>query len=525
MQIGDKLRVAIYDTTLRDGAQGEGMSLTVDDKLKIAVKLDYLGVAYIEGGWPGSNPKDMEFFRRVEEIKLTTSRVTAFSATRKPGVAVNSDNNIKAVLESRVKTATIFGKTWDFHVIKALETSLNENLAMIKDSVGYLASQGLEVIFDAEHFFDGYKSNRDYALQVLEKAAQAGAVCLVLCDTNGGTMPWETAAIVEDIRRHFDIPLGIHVHNDSGLAVANTLTAVKAGAAHVQGTANGYGERCGNVDLCTVIPNLELKMGLLTVPSGRLKRLTEVSRYISEIANMPHHNNQPYVGHGAFAHKGGIHVSAMLKDTLTYEHVDPEDVGNHRRVLVSELSGLSNLLYKAKEYNIDVNAYDSETRKVIKQIKELENQGFQYEGAEASLELLLRKAFSQFEEYFQLKNLKIILEKNGEKSTTSEAVVKIEVGRQVYHTAADGDGPVNALDNAMRKALNEVYPAIDNMHLTDYKVRVLNGSEATAARVRVLIESTDGTDKWSTVGVSENIIEASFQALADSINYMLLKQK
>jgi 2-isopropylmalate synthase len=510
---------------LRDGAQGEGISLTVDDKLKIAAKLDYLGIAYIEGGWPVSNPKDMEFFSRIQEIKLNNSRITAFSATRKPGVAVTSDNNIKAVLDSGVKTATIFGKTWDFHVIKALETSLDENLNMIRDSIGYLASQGLEVIFDAEHFFDGYKDNRDYALQVLERAAQAGAVCLVLCDTNGGTMPWETSLIVEDVRQHFDIPLGIHVHNDSGLAAANTLMAVKAGASHVQGTINGYGERCGNVDLCTVIPSLELKMGYRAVPAGNLRRLTEVSRYISEIANMPHHNDQPYVGHGAFAHKGGIHVSAMLKDTLTYEHVNPEDIGNHRRVLVSELSGLSNLLYKAKEFNIDVNAYDSETRKVIRQIKELENQGFQYEGADASLELLLRKAFSQFTDYFQLKNLKVILEKNEEDQTTSEAMVKIEVGSQVYHTAADGDGPVNALDNALRKALNEVYPAIKDMHLTDYKVRVLDGSEATAARVRVLIETADGTDKWSTVGVSENIIEASFQALVDSINYMLLKRE
>jgi 2-isopropylmalate synthase len=314
------------------------------------------------------------------------------------------------------------------------------------------------------------------------------------------------------------------VHNDSGLAAANTLMAVKAGASHVQGTVNGYGERCGNADLCTVIPSLELKMGYRTLPSGNLRRLTELSRYVSEIANMPHYNHQPYVGHGAFAHKGGIHVSAMLKDSLTYEHVNPEDVGNHRRVLVSELSGLSNLLYKAKELNIDVNAYDSETRRVMRQIKELENQGFQYEGAEASLELLLRKAFSQFKDYFQLKNLKVILEKNEEEPTTSEAMIKIVVGDRLYHTAADGDGPVNAMDNALRKALDEVYPAIKDMHLTDYKVRVLNGNEGTAARVRVLIDSADGTDKWSTVGVSENIIEASFQALADSINYMLVKR-
>lgn len=518
------MRVDIYDTTLRDGAQGEGISFIVDDKLKIAAKLDYLGIQYIEGGWPGSNPKDMEFFHRLHEISLKTAKITAFSATRKPGVDVKADNNIRAVLDAGVKHATIFGKAWDFHVVKALETSLQENLNMISDSISYLVSQGLEVIFDAEHFFDGYKSNRDYALKVLEKAAQAGAVCLVLCDTNGGTLPWETGSIVEDIRQHFAVPLGIHVHNDSGLAAANTLMAVKAGASHVQGTVNGYGERCGNADLCTVIPSLELKMGYRTLPSGNLRRLTELSRYVSEIANMPHYNHQPYVGHGAFAHKGGIHVSAMLKDSLTYEHVNPEDVGNHRRVLVSELSGLSNLLYKAKELNIDVNAYDSETRRVMRQIKELENQGFQYEGAEASLELLLRKAFSQFKDYFQLKNLKVILEKNEEEPTTSEAMIKIVVGDRLYHTAADGDGPVNAMDNALRKALDEVYPAIKDMHLTDYKVRVLNGNEGTAARVRVLIDSADGTDKWSTVGVSENIIEASFQALADSINYMLVKR-
>lgn len=516
--------VIVYDTTLRDGAQGEGISLTVDDKLKIAAKLDYLGVAYIEGGWPGSNPKDMEFFQRVHEISLTTAKVTAFSATRKAGVSAASDNNMKAVLQSGAKTATIFGKSWDFHVLKALETTLEENLNMIGDSVSYLIKQGLEVIFDAEHFFDGYKNNRDYALKVLERAASSGAVCLVLCDTNGGTLPWETASVVEDIKRRFTTPIGIHVHNDSGLATANTLMAVKAGAVHVQGTANGYGERCGNVDLCAVIPGLELKMGLRALPQGNLPRLTEVSRYISEIANMPQHNNQPYVGHGAFAHKGGIHVSAMLKDTQTYEHVNPEDVGNHRRVLVSELSGLSNLLYKAKEFGIDINAYDSETRKVIKEIKELESQGFQYEGAEASLELLLRKAFGQLDDYFHLKNLKVILEKSEDDKTVSEAMVKIAVKEEIYHTAAEGDGPVNALDNALRKALSEVYPAINEIHLTDYKVRVLDGSEATAARVRVLIETANGTEKWSTVGVSENIIEASFQALVDSINFMLLKR-
>lgn len=523
--IGDRMKITVYDTTLRDGSQGEGISLSVDDKLKIAKKLDYLGIPYIEGGWPGSNPKDMELFHQMKNLGLQQARITAFSATRKPGIHVMQDSNIMAVLASGVGAATIFGKAWDFHVIKALETTLEENLNMIKDSISYLTSQGLEVMFDAEHFFDGYKNNRDYALQVLHKAAEAGAACLILCDTNGGMLPWEIGAIIDDVKQHTDVPLGIHVHNDSGCAVANTLTAVQHGCTHVQGTINGYGERCGNADLCAIISNLELKLNRHTLPEGHLKRLTEVSRYVSEIANMPHANNQPFVGHGAFAHKGGIHVSAMLKDSLTYEHINPEAVGNHRRVLVSELSGLSNLLYKARELDIDVNAYDNETRRVIKEIKELENEGYQYEGAEASMELLLRKAFGQYNEFFKLLNLKVILEKNEEDKTTSEAMVKILVGDRILHTAADGDGPVNAMDNSLRKALGEVYPTISDMHLTDYKVRVLDGSNGTAARVRVLIESADKTEQWSTVGVSENIIEASWQALADSINFLLLKRQ
>lgn len=458
-------------------------------------------------------------------MELKQAKISAFSSTRKPGISVKKDSNIKAVLEAGVTVATIFGKSWDFHVTRALETSLEENLRMIRDTISCLKDKGLEVIFDAEHFFDGYKNNPDYALEVLSAAQVAGADCLVLCDTNGGAMPWEVAKIVEQVKLHNRQPLGVHVHNDSGCAAANTLMAVQHGCVHVQGTMNGYGERCGNVDLCTVIPGLELKMHKRALPAGNLKRLTEVSRYISEIANMPHHNNQPYVGHGAFAHKGGIHVSALLKDSLTYEHIDPEAVGNHRRVLVSELSGLSNLLYKAREFNIDVNEYDAETRKVIKEIKELEKQGFQFEGADASMELLLRKAFGQYKDHFKLRNLKIILEKNEDGEMTSEAMIKVAIDDKVVHTAAEGDGPVNALDNSLRKALNEVFPEIDEMHLSDYKVRVLDGNRATAARVRVLIESGDQVNKWSTVGVSENIIEASWQALADSINYKLMKEQ
>ncbi len=524
--IGDtKLDVVIYDTTLRDGSQGEGISFSSDDKLKIAQKLDYLGVSYIEGGWPGSNPKDLEFFRLVQELELKNAKIAAFSSTRKPGITISQDSNLKSLLEAGVSVATIVGKTWDFHVHRALETTLEENLSMVRDTIAFLKDKSLEVLFDAEHFFDGYKNNPDYALAVLMAAAEAGADWLILCDTNGGTMSWEIADILNTVKLVTPVPLGIHVHNDAGCAVSNSLIAVKNGVTQVQGTINGYGERCGNADLCSVIPGLELKMGKKCLPENNLKNLSEVSHFIGEIANMPHHNNQPYVGYGAFAHKGGIHVSALLKDSQTYEHINPEEVGNHRRVLVSELSGLSNLLYKAKEFNLDVNNYSAETRKVIKQIKELENQGFQFEGADASLELFLRKGFGQHEDYFQLKNLKIILEKSENDEISSEAMVKVTVGDKTYHTAAEGDGPVNALDNSLRKALLEVYPEISEMHLSDYKVRVLNGNEGTAAKVRVLIESADPSSKWSTVGVSENIIEASWQALVDSVNYMLMNRR
>ncbi len=520
-----KLNVTIYDTTLRDGSQAEGISFSLEDKLQIARRLDFLGVSYIEGGWPGSNPKDLEFFQLIQSQGLDHSRLAAFSSTRKPDIPVKQDVNLQALLDSGAPTATLVGKSWDFHVLTALETTLEENLNMIRESITYLKDKNREVIFDAEHFFDGFKANSDYALQVLETAEAAGADWIILCDTNGGSMPWEIAAIVSQVSQSMSSPLGIHAHNDAGCAVSNSLMAVQSGCQQVQGTINGYGERCGNADLCSIIPNLELKMQRACLPSGRLKHLSEVSHYIAEIANMPHHNNQPFVGYGAFAHKGGIHVSALLKDSLTYEHIDPEEVGNHRRVLVSELSGLSNLLYKARELNLDINSYDAQTRTVIKQIKELESQGFQFEGADASLELFLRKAFGQCSDHFQLLNLKVILEKNEQEEIVSEAMVKLSANGQTFHTAADGDGPVNALDNALRKALTEVYPEIQDMHLTDYKVRVLDGKDGTAAKVRVLIETADPTGKWNTVGVSENIIEASWQALVDSINYLLMKRK
>lgn len=515
----------VYDTTLRDGSQGEGISFSLDDKLKIAKRLDWLGVSYIEGGWPGSNPKDIEFFQRIKEMGLKNARITAFSSTRKPEMTVQQDSNIKALLESGASSAAIFGKSWDFHVLKALETSLDENLNMVRETVDYLKCKNMEVIFDAEHFFDGFKNNRDYTLKVLKAAVDAGADWIVLCDTNGGTMPWEVEEIIGQVQDKIDAPLGIHAHNDAGCAVTNSMVALRKGCRQLQGTMNGYGERCGNADLCCLIPNLELKMGKKCLPDSNIKLLTETAHYISEISNMPHFNNQPYVGSGAFAHKGGIHVSALLKDSLTYEHINPGAVGNHRRVLVSELSGLSNLLYKAKELNLDVNSYDVKTREVIKQIKEMENEGFQFEGADASLELFLRKAFGHYEDFFQLKNLKIILEKNEDDAIISEAVVKLTVNGATVHTAAEGDGPVNALDNSLRKALTEVYPDISEMHLADYKVRVLNCNAGTAAKVRVLIESADKSEKWSTVGVSENIIEASWQAIVDSFNYLLMKKQ
>jgi 2-isopropylmalate synthase len=467
----------------------------------------------------------LEFFKAIQKEELQNSRIAAFSSTRKPGVSVEQDVNLKALLDSGAPCATLVGKSWDFHVLKALETTLEENLNMIRESIAYLKDKNREVVFDAEHFFDGFKANEEYAVQVLQAAQEAGADWLVLCDTNGGTMPWEIEDILLRIRPLIKAPLGIHAHNDAGCAVSNSLIGVKNGCRQVQGTINGYGERCGNADLCSIMPNLELKMQMTCLPPGRLKNLSEVSHYIAEIANMPHNNNQPFVGYGAFAHKGGIHVSALLKDSLTYEHIDPEKVGNRRRVLVSELSGLSNLLYKARELNLDINSYDAQTRAVIKQIKELESQGLQFEGADASLELFLRKAFDQWKEHFQLKNLKVILEKNEQDNIVSEAMIKLCANGETFHTAADGDGPVNALDNALRKALTEVYPEIKDMHLTDYKVRVLDGKDGTAAKVRVLIQSADSTGKWDTVGVSENIIEASWQALVDSINYLLMKRK
>lgn len=522
----DTTKIYIYDTTLRDGAQAEGISLSLEDKLKIAFKLDYLGVDYLEGGWPGSNPKDMEFYKRVRSLGLRHSRVVAFGSTRRPLTQAESDYNLACLLQSGALCGCLVGKAWDYHVETALGTTLEENLAMIADSVHFLKAHGLEVIFDAEHFFDGFLNNRDYALAALRAAAQAGADWMVLCDTNGGALPHQVKDVVEQVAKALgpEARLGIHTHNDGELAVANALAAIAAGARQVQGTLNGYGERCGNACLASVIPNLELKLGYACLPPGNLTRLTEVSRYVGEIANMIPHTGQPFVGRSAFAHKGGVHVSGILKDATTYEHVDPRAVGNERRVLISELSGAANLRYKLKELGVDLELGQA-ARAVVDEIKQLEYQGFQFEGADASLELLVRKALGHYAPAFHLDSFKVLVEKHADRDMISEAVIKLKVKDHVVHTAAEGNGPVNALDNALRKALEDIYPVLKPMRLTDYKVRVLDEKDGTGAKVRVLIESQDGTSSWSTVGVSENIIEASWQALVDSMDYALLREE
>ncbi|MFT9848156.1 citramalate synthase [Aneurinibacillus sp. REN35] len=516
-------QVFIYDTTLRDGTQGEGVSLSVDDKLKIAKKLDQLGVHYIEGGWPGSNPKDMEFFHKAKELRLTHAKITAFGSTRRFGVAAEADANLNMIIESGVEAVAIFGKSWDFHVTEALGTTLEENLNMIYESVRFLKEKGLEVIYDAEHFFDGYKQNQDYALATIQRAADAGADWLTLCDTNGGSLPHEISEIVACVRKTINTPVGIHCHNDGELAVANSLAAVAAGATQVQGTINGFGERCGNANLISIIPNLQVKLGYCCVPEAQLKQLTNTSRYVYEIANIMPPNTQPFVGQSAFAHKGGMHVSAILKAAETYEHIKPEVVGNTRRVLVSELAGQSNLLFKAQELNIDLDKNTPEGRAIIQRVKELEHQGYQYEGAEASFELLVRKGLGEYEEVFTVESFKVLMEKVGEQDAVTEATVKVKVNDKIVHMVAEGNGPVNALDNALRKAVESFFPDINEMYLTDYKVRVLSEQDATASKVRVLIESTkEGESSWSTVGVSANVIEASWEALLDSMRYALM---
>ena len=527
----EEKRIALYDTTLRDGTQGAGITLSADDKLRIAEHLDAFGVDYIEGGWPGSNPKDMEFFERARGRAWRHARLTAFGSTRRPGIRAERDENLNLIVAAGTPAAAVFGKSWDLHVREALRTTPDENLAMIEDSVRYLRSRGLEVVYDAEHFFDGWKANPEYALATLRAAERAGASVVVLCDTNGGCLPHEIRAGVEAARRMVEGPLGIHAHNDGELGVANTLVAVDAGCVHVQGTINGIGERCGNANLVSIIPNLQLKMGYRCVPASQIVRLGEVSRYVAELANITPNEYQPFVGLNAFAHKGGVHVSAVMAHPPTYEHIAPESVGNARRVVVSDLSGRANVLYKAQEMGIDLSRDRPEVRRILAELKRLEHEGYQFEAAEASFELLMRRILGQHQPSFTLLGLRVTVEKRdpggagrgGGGVCAAEATIKVAVEGQEEHTAAEGDGPVHALDRALRKALGRFYPEIQRVRLIDYKVRVLNADAATAARVRVLIQSTDGVHTWGTVGVSENVVEASWQALVDSLEYVLLR--
>ncbi len=518
--------VKIYDTTLRDGTQAEEISFSSTDKLLIAEKLDELGIHYIEGGWPGSNPKDMEFFELAKKLNLKNAKISAFGSTRRANVSVEKDANVIALLKAETEVVAIFGKSWDMHVTDALKCSLDDNLRMIHDTVSFMKKHGREVIYDAEHFFDGYKHNPEYAIKTIKAAEEAGADIICLCDTNGGSLPFEIAEIVEEVKKHVNTPLGIHCHNDTECAVANSIMAVKCGVVHVQGTMNGFGERCGNANLCSIIPNLMLKMGIECIPKENLRKLTNISRFIYEVANLKPWTHQPYVGRAAFAHKGGVHVSAVMRRPETYEHINPELVGNRRRVLVSDLSGRSNIVYKAKEFGLDLDSKDPVVQKVLEELKQLEHQGYQFEGAEASFEILIKKAMKRFKPYFDLKGFRVIVEKRGrDHEPVSEATIKVETPVGAQHTAAEGNGPVNALDRALRKALEEFYPNLKEMQLVDYKVRILDEYSGTAAKVRVIIESTDGKKRWGTVGVHENVIEASWQALVDSIEYKLMKDE
>jgi 2-isopropylmalate synthase len=519
-------RIDLYDTTLRDGCQSEDVAFTLEDKLRVAEQLDDCGIRYIEGGWPGSNPRDEEFFSAVRRLNLKHARIAAFGATRRASVSAAEDLNLRRLLEAETPVVTIVGKTWDLHVRDDLRIPKAQNLEVIGDSIGYLKQRVDEVFFDAEHFFDGYRADPEYALQCLRAAAEAGADVLVLCDTRGGSMPEQIRAGTQAAGGAGAPALGVHCHNDCELAVANSLAAVAAGARQVQGTVNGFGERCGNANLCSIIPNLQLKLGYDCVTEAQLKKLAATSRIVYELANIEPHKRQAYVGESAFAHKGGLHVSAVQKNRETYEHIAPELIGNRQRVLVSDLSGRSNVLYKAKQFGLDLDPQDPAVKQVLDKVKRLEHAGFQYEGAEASFELLMQEAVNGRPRYFKLLSFRVSDEKNHEdEPPLSEATVMLETpDGSVEHTVAQGNGPLNALDRALRKALLPFYPQLEGMELLDYKVRVLGGG-GTEATVRVLIESGDSAGKWGTVGVSSNVIEASWQALVDSIEYKLYKDE
>ncbi len=529
-------KIWLYDTTLRDGAQREGISLSLADKLKIARKLDDMGIPFIEGGWPGANPKDVQFFWQLKEEPLKQAQIVAFCSTRRPNQSPEADPMLKAILAANTHWVTIFGKSWDLHVTEGLKTTLGENLAMIEDTIAYLRSQGRRVIYDAEHWFDGYKNNADYALLTLQAAIKGGAQWLVFCDTNGGTLPHEISQIVAEVvtKLHLNlddpqgVKLGIHTHNDSGTAVANAIASVLEGVTMIQGTINGYGERCGNANLCTLIPNLQLKLGYKCLSAEELTKLTPNSRLISEIVNLAPDDHAPFVGRSAFAHKGGIHVSAVARNPLTYEHIGPESIGNERRIVISDQAGLSNIISKAKTLGISLDKNDPTCREILQKLKALESEGYQFEAAEASFELLLREALNQRKSLFGIKGFQVhsdITIDGTNPYTHALATIKVVVDGEQLLEVAEGNGPVSALDEALRKALVKFYPEIAQFHLTDYKVRILDGAAGTSAKTRVLIESSNGEQRWTTVGVSTNIIDASYQAVVEGIEYGILIDK
>ena len=528
--MNQKSAICIYDTTLRDGSQGEGISLSLDDKLKIARKLDQMGIPFIEGGWPGANPKDVQFFWKLKEEPLKNSEIVAFCSTRRPHIPASEDKMLQAILAAGTAWVTIFGKSWDLHVTETLKTTLEENLAMIRDTIGYLKSQGRQVIYDAEHWFDGYKHNPEYALNTLKTALIAGAEWLVLCDTNGGTLPHEISQIITEIITaipELQTKIGIHTHNDAGTAVANAIAAVMSGATMVQGTINGYGERCGNANLCTLIPNLQLKLGYQCLGQQELSQLSPSSRLISEIVNLAPNDHAPFVGRSAFAHKAGVHVSAVAKNPLTYEHIQPELIGNQRRIVISDQSGLSNVLHYAAKFGINLSKQDVTCRQILDKLKTLENEGYQFEAAEASFELLMRSILKPHKQLFQLKGFQVHCNINQEidnPASKALATIKVEVDQKNLLEVAEGNGPVAALDSALRKALVKFYPEIANFHLADYKVRILDGGAGTAAKTRVLVESSNGIERWTTIGVSVNILDASYQAVVEGMEYGLLLQ-
>ncbi|ARV59596.1 citramalate synthase [Nostocales cyanobacterium HT-58-2] len=525
MTVNSSHQLWIYDTTLRDGTQREGLSVSIEDKLRIARRLDQLGIPFIEGGWPGANPKDVQFFWHLQEEPLQQAEIVAFCYTRRPQKIAADDPMLQAILAAGTRWVTIVGKSWDLHITEGLRTTLAENLAMIQDTIEYLRSQGRRVIYDAEHWFDGYKQNPEYALQTLQTAISAGAEWIVLCDTNGGTLPHEMTQIVTDVVNSTpcDTQIGIHTHNDSDTAVANALAAVMAGVKMVQGTINGYGERCGNANLCSLIPNLQLKLGYKCIGNHQLSQLTETSRFVSEVVNLAPDEHAAFVGRSAFAHKGGLHVSAVERNPLTYEHIQPEVVGNRRRIVISEQSGVSNVLAKARTFGIELDKNNPTTGQILQRLKVLESEGFQFEAAEASFELLMREALGSRPSFFDIKGFQVHCDLvEGKETTNALATVKVAVNGRDILEAAEGNGPVAALDAALRKALLNFYPHIAEFELTDYKVRILNGHTGTAAKTRVLVESRNGHQRWTTVGVSTNILEASYQAVVEGLEYGLL---